>query len=135
MDPAASFDAEVARLADAHNADVVFQLVDREGGPMDEKCWLHEADRPPGVAYRAIIEGESPDGQKISKEIGLCYKHGVALQMGNSEELAKDANEGKLTSLEALRKTPTITIEVKRPDRGRDPAHRDLPPPGYDAGR
>jgi len=152
MNPAARFDDEVARIARENDADVVFELVEREDYPMDSHCWVHDKDRPREATHVAKIDGPGP---RDHAEVGLCYKHAMALQDHKYEKLAQDARPRRAANLEAADRRKDVTIQIdrreRRPDErqpGRDPTiglnppHREprdptigLNPPGYDGGR
>lgn len=100
----------------------------------------------------AKIDGPGP---RDHAEVGLCYKHAMALQDHKYEKLAQDARPRRAANLEAADRRKDVTIQVDRRERrpdgrqpGRDPTiglnppHREprdptigLNPPGYDGGR
>ena len=147
MDPSAKFDDEIARLAAEHDADVTFRLVEREEQPMDSYCWVHDRDRPGEASHVATIDGPGP---RDHAEVGLCYKHAMALHDHDYDNLAKDARPGRAANLQAADKNKNVTIKIDRLDRrpgkdptiGLNPPHQEprdptigLNPPGYDGGR
>ena len=73
LDPAASFDAEVARLGDEHNADVAFRLVEREDPPMVQPtCQLHDETQPPRPERFEFTITEKGSPEKLI----TCKDHG-----------------------------------------------------------
>ena len=80
MDPSALFDDEVARIARENDADVVFQLVDREDSSMAQ-CYIHDSPAP-ATHHMTIAEpGQEP------LHIEVCKEHGIWI---NNRDLAKE---------------------------------------------
>ena len=92
LNPSASFDAEIARIADEHDADVTFRLVERGDRPMGYSnvpdCWLHHEQRlgqrplPPEVAAKAEAYRQAhPDTARENPRIKAT--HTVTFERGD----------------------------------------------------
>jgi hypothetical protein len=137
MDPAARFDDEVARIARENDADVVFQLVEREDSSMAEapKCELHDHTATLR-AERFTFTITDPDG-KVS-QIVVCKEHGIWLHAQKPERDLPSGSNERATRLKPQLAQITVTggRRVQEPiDRGPGggPGGRsmapDLPPP------
>ena len=114
---------------------------------MDSYCWVHDRDR----ARRSFAcSHDRWPWPRDHAEVGLCYKHAMALHDHDYDNLAKDARPGRATNLQAADKNKNVTIKIDRLDRrpgkdptiGLNPPHQEprdptigLNPPGYDGGR
>ena len=117
---------------------------------MDSHCWVHDQNRPREATHVATIYGPGP---RDHAEVGLCYKHAMALHDHKYEKLVEDAMPGRAANLEAADKHPNVTIEIYRREQemqpgpahdrdrtiGLSPPHQQqrdptigLSPPGYD---
>ena len=67
MDPSARFDDEVARIARENDADVVFQLVEREDAAVSDtdKCCIHDQAHTRWATDKLIVESKT--GSTVEK--------------------------------------------------------------------
>jgi hypothetical protein len=121
MDPAARFNDEVARIARENDADVAFQLVDREDDAVSDtdKCCIHNQALTRWATDKLVVESKET-GQKVEK--GLCKYHADALRQGNWAKAAVDTDARRFEKLkEAAREKERLTVSVVRkvgePDR------------------
>lgn len=88
MDPAARFDDEVARIARENDADVIFQLVDREDSSMEPpKCELHDHTTPTRPERYTFTVTRS-DGRE--KTFTVCKEHGMWIHSRGKDSQGKE---------------------------------------------
>ena len=129
MDPTARFDDEVARIARENDADVIFQLVEREDSSM-KQCYVHHPDTPaPATHYMKLAEpGREPQHIEVCKECGIWI---------NNRDLTKEppspVNQEHVEKLRPAVENRETTItggKISRaPDQDRNTI--GLNPPGY----
>ena len=143
--PSASFDAEVARIADEHNADVVFRLVEREDRPVNgpagpPDCYFLHEDPKTGelVKARQNVEITTDQGKEV-KPMCQGHKQQTALrQHWNFDKAERSCDPERIKEMTALVKDPRAQIRAEPvPDR-RVPPSAPLPkpirPPDHDPG-
>ena len=119
IDPSARFDDEVARIARENDADVVFQLVDREDDvvstPDRPCCFDHDRNGQPCPATQVIVVESR--GQHYEYE--SCQGHATAARM-RSPSFASQGRGEALTEVQAHMKDPSAKIAsrpIGREDR------------------
>lgn len=146
MDPAARFDEEVARIARENDADVVFQLVEREDPAMDSpavppRCQLHNdtpVRRPERYYEFTITEKNQPEEEKLV----TCFEHGEWVSAGKPEAKPPEpSNPKEVEKVRAQMVDQNVTIsrgkrikEAPGLDKslGLEPPHRPPPEPRPD---
>ena len=124
MDPSARFDDEVARIARENDADVVFQLVEREDLSV---CDFHDPEVPTTRSERYTFTITHPDGTVTDRVV--CKDHGIWLHAQQPErELPEGSND-----LAAKLKPQLPELKVEGGKRVREPIDRG--PGGGPGGR
>lgn len=119
MDPTALFDDEVARIARENDADVIFQLVDREDAAVSTPdrpcCFDHDRNGQPAQASQIFVVESR--GQHYEYE--SCQGHATAARMRNSSFASQGRGE-TLAEVQAHMKDPAAKITsrpIGREDR------------------
>jgi hypothetical protein len=135
LDPNARWDDEIQRLSKAANADVVFQLVDR-----DKRVHVC-ATECPAPATRTVTVS-TPD-KKASLSVDLCEDHYQAARNDRSNakqgldvsrefvDKSLGGNPEAIGRIEPVITSPELSWKtVDLPDRVQEPPRRDVPEQG-----
>jgi hypothetical protein len=126
MDPSARFDDEVARIARENDADVVFQLVEREDWSMSQ-CYVHDTPEP--ATHHMMIEEPGQEPQHIE----VCKDHGIWLNTRDLTEQPPNTDKDRVEDLRPAIDNPGTRITGGRipPPRGNERDTIERPPPNF----